>query len=110
MPKISFYNVTFTNNSEWIYKLEKWEYPNIIFDIPWAVIKINWEWIPYSKENWHYINNTEIHNYERWISNSELMKLWYNIWDHVEWKAIPLNSDWKKLDEKVHLPIHIEIS
>jgi len=99
--------VDFSNKDTWKYKLLKREYPFIIFDIPWSMMKINEEWIPCNKENWYKLKNTNIALCERCIDKEELIKLWYKSWDNIKWNVIVLDETWKKLN--INIPMVIQI-
>ena len=76
-----------TEINEWTtISLQKWEYLWIIFDIPWAEVNINWEWIPYNKDNQSLIKSQNPFNL-KWRLNWKLAKkMWYNKNNPIKWK------------------------
>ena len=106
-PDLSL-KVDFSHADDWKYKLEKWEYPLIIFDTPWSMVKINWQWIPCNKENWYRLKNTNISWCERCIDGNELKKLGYKPWNSIKWNVIVLDEEGGKFN--ITIPIVIEIA
>lgn len=102
---IPFYLNLSDNNSK--YDLQKWEYPFIIFDIPWAMMEYNWDLIPYDKENSYILNNIDLSKCNRSLDKGEILRLWYTQWDVLKWNVIILDENWKKF--KATKPISIEL-
>lgn len=107
LPEKLSLSIDFSSRETWKYELIKKEYPFIIFDIPWSMMKINEEWIPCNKENWYLLKNTNIASYERCIDKEELIKLWYKSWDNIKWNVIVLDENWKKLN--INVPIVFQL-
>ena len=77
--------------------LNKWYYKWVIFDIPWAEVKINWEWIAYNDTNKSKIKSQNPMTLE-WRLNWDLCrKLWYK-WNNIEWKIIVVDDKWNGLN------------
>lgn len=71
-----------------IIPLNKWYYKWIIFDIPWAEVKINWEWIAYNNANKSIIQNQNPMNLEWRLNGSLCKKLWYSPSKPIQWKIV----------------------
>ena len=77
--------------------LNKWYYKWVIFDIPWAEVKINWQWIVYNETNKSQIKSQNPMSLE-WRFNWDLCrKLWYK-WKTVQWKIIVVDDKWNGLN------------
>ena len=77
--------------------LNKWYYKWVIFDIPWAEVKINWEWIAYNDINKSLIKSQNPMNLQ-WRINWDLCKkLWYK-WKNLKWKIIVVDDKWNGLN------------
>lgn len=77
--------------------LKKWYYKWVVFDIPWAEVKINWEWIEYSEKNKSIIKNQNPMTLE-WRLNGDLCKKIYWEWKNIEWKIIVVDDKWNWLN------------
>lgn len=75
-----------------IINLDKWYYKWIAFDIPWAEVKINWEWITYNNANKSKIKSQNPMTLE-WRLNWDLCKkiLWN--WKILEWNIIAVDDN-----------------
>ena len=97
-----------TEINEWTtISLQKWEYLWIIFDIPWAEVNINWEWIPYNKDNQSIIKSQNPFNL-KWRLNWKLAKkMWYNKNNPIKWKIIITdeNFNWLNISKDVSINI-----
>ena len=77
--------------------LNKWYYKWVIFDIPWAEVKINWQWIAYNESNKSLIKTQNPMTLE-WRLNGDLCKkMWYK-WKTVNWKIIVVDDQWNGLN------------
>ena len=78
--------------SSWqIIPLSKWYYKWVIFDIPWAEVKINWEWIPYDQSHQSLIKSQNPMTLE-WRLNGDLCtKLWYQ-WKNIVWNIVVVDD------------------
>ena len=98
-----------SNINEWsTISLEKWFYKWVIFEIPWAEVNINWEWIPYNKENQSLIKNQNPFNLE-WRLNWKLAKkMWYNQANSIKWKIIISDDkfNWLNITKDVSININ----
>ena len=86
--------------SSWdIIDLNKGYYKWIIFDIPWAEVNINWNWIPYNEENKSLIKQQNPFNLE-WRLNWDLCKkLWYNKNNNnIKWNIIIIDEKYNGLN------------
>ena len=77
--------------------LNKWYYKWVIFDIPWAEVKINWEWITYNDANKSQIKNQNPMTLERRLNGDLCRKLWYK-WQTIQWKIIVVDDKWNGLN------------
>jgi hypothetical protein len=77
--------------------LNKWYYKWIIFDIPWAEVKINWQWIAYNDANKSQIKSQNPMNLEWRINGDLCKKLWYK-WKSINWKIIVVDDKWNGLN------------
>jgi hypothetical protein len=77
--------------------LNKWYYKWVIFDIPWAEVKVNWEWIAYNDANKSKIKSQNPMKLQ-WRINWDLCrKLWYK-WKSIQWKIIVVDDKWNGLN------------
>jgi len=77
--------------------LKKWYYKWVIFDIPGAEVKINWEWIEYSEKNKSLIKSQNPMNLQ-WRINWDLCKKLYWEWKTIQWKIIVVDDKWNGLN------------
>ena len=85
--------------------LNKWYYKWVIFDIPWAEVKINWQRVAYSEANKSLIKSQNPMNLQ-WRINWDLCrKLWYK-WKNIEWKIIVVDDKWNGLNIKKDISIN----
>lgn len=78
--------------------LNKWYYKWVIFDIPWAEVKINWKWVAYTDSNKSQIKAQNPMNLE-WRLNWDLCKkLWYSSSKPIQWKIIVVDDKWNGLN------------
>ena len=86
-----------SNISAWqTIPLEKGYYKWVVFAIPWAEVKINWQWIEYSKENESLIKSQNPMTLE-WRLNWDLV-IKYNKNGTVTWKVIAVDDQWNGLN------------
>jgi hypothetical protein len=71
--------------------LKKGYYKWVLFDIPWAEVKINWKWIAYNKENETQIKSQNPMNLE-WRLNWDLVAKYNKDWS-VIWKIIAVDDE-----------------
>ena len=94
---------------EWeVRSLEKWYYKWIIFDIPWAEVKIGEQWVPYNKENEFLIKSQNPLSLVWRINWDLLRKLWYKKWDTIKGKSIITDDEWNNLNIEKDIYINIE--
>ena len=95
--------------TEWkTISLEKWFYKLIIFDIPWAEVYINGEWIRYNKENQSLIKSQNPLNL-KWRLNWDLCKkMWYNKNNPIKWKIIMSDNNFNWLNITKDVTINIK--
>lgn len=87
--------------------LNKWYYKWVIFDIPWAEVKINWEWIVYNDTNKSKIKSQNPMTLE-WRLNWDLCrKLWYK-WKSLNWKFSVVDDKWNGLNIDKDFSISIQ--
>ena len=87
--------------------LKKWYYKWVIFDIPWAEVKINWEWVEYSEKNKSLIKSQNPMNLQ-WRINWDLCKkMWYK-WKDIQWKIIAVDDKWNGLNIDKNITINIK--
>jgi hypothetical protein len=80
-----------SNISAWqTISLEKGYYKWVVFAMPWAEVKINWEWVEYSKENESLIKSQNPMTLE-WRLNWDLVAK-YNKNGTVTWKVIAVDD------------------
>ena len=77
-----------------IIRLTKWRYKWLVPDIPWAVVEINWQWIPYNKENELLIKSQNPMYLEWGIDANEWIKYWNKI---LKWKLRAVDDQWNSL-------------
>jgi hypothetical protein len=100
---------TLPNNlkSEQTTLLNKWYYKWVIFDIPWAEVKIDWQWVAYNETNKSLIKNQNPMTLE-WRINWDLCKkMWYK-WKSVNWKIIAVDDSWNGLNIDKELSISVQ--
>lgn len=86
--------------------LNKGYYKWVIFDIPWAEVKINWQWVTYSEANKSQIKNQNPMNLE-WRLNGDLCrKMWYK-WKDIQWKIIVVDDKWNGLNIEKDISINV---
>jgi hypothetical protein len=87
-----------TQIKEWeTIPLNKWYYKWVIFDIPWAEVKINWEWVAYTNANKSIIQSQNPMNLEWRINGSLCAKMWYKS-KNLEWKIIVVDDKFHGLN------------
>ena len=95
--------------NEWsIISLEKWFYKWVIFEIPWAEVNINWEWIPYNKENQSLIKSQNPFNLEWRLNWKIAKKMWYNQTNPIKWKIIISDDKFNWLNVTKDVSINIK--
>ena len=77
--------------------LNKWYYKWVIFDIPWAEVKINWQWIAYNNTNKSLIKSQNSMNLQWRLNWNLCAKMWYK-WKTVNWKIIAVDDSWNGLN------------
>ena len=85
--------------------LTKWRYKWIIFDIPWAEVKINWQWIPYNKSNESLIKSQNPMNLEWRLNANEAMKYGNK---NLKWKMIAVDDQWNGLNMDKEISVNIQ--
>ena len=80
-----------------IIPLNKWYYKWVIFDIPWAEVKINWQWIAYNDANKSLIKNQNPMNLQWRLNWNLCTKMWYK-WKTINWKIIAVDDNWNGLN------------
>ena len=84
-------------NSWEMVSLDKWYYKWVIFDIPWAEVKINWQWIPYNETNKSVIKGQNPMNLQWRLNWNLCAKMWYK-WKIINWKIIAVDDNWNGLN------------
>ena len=87
--------------------LNKWYYKWVIFDIPWAEVKINWQWIAYNDANKSQIISQNPMNLEWRINGDLCKKLWYK-WKTISWKIIVVDDKWNGLNIDKDISVWVE--
>ena len=87
--------------------LNKWYYKWIIFDVPWAEVKINWEWIAYNDTNKSKIKSQNPMNLQRRINWDLCKKLWYK-WKNIEWKIVVVDDKRNGLNINKDISISVQ--
>ena len=87
--------------------LNKWYYKGVIFDIPWAEVKINWQWVAYNDANKSQIKGQNPMNLEWRINGDLCRKMWYK-WKSVSWKIIVVDDKWNGLNIDKDFSISIQ--
>jgi hypothetical protein len=87
-----------TQISSWeTISLNKWYYKWVIFDIPWAEVKINWQWIAYNDANKSVIKSQNPMNLQWRLNWNLCTKMWYK-WKTINWKIIAVDDNWNGLN------------
>jgi len=100
---------TLPNNlkSEQTVQLNKWYYKWVIFDIPWAEVKIEWQWVAYNEVNKSLIKSQNPMTLE-WRINWDLCKkMWYK-WKSISWKVIAVDDSWNWLNIEKEFSISVQ--
>ena len=87
--------------------LEKWYYKWVIFDIPWAEVKINWQWVTYDKSNESLIKSQNPMNLEWRLNGNLCRKLWYK-WKNLQWKIIVVDDKRNGLNMNKEFSVNIQ--
>ena len=87
--------------------LEKWYYKLVIFDIPWAEVKVNWQRIAYNDTNKSLIKNQNPKDLEWRINWNLCKKMWYG-WKTIKWKIIPVDDQRNGLNMDKEFSISIQ--
>ena len=87
--------------------LNKWYYKWVIFDIPWAEVKINWEWIAYNEANKSLIKSQNPMNLQWRLNGNLCRKMWYK-WKNIEWKIIVVDDEWNGLNIENDIKVNIQ--
>jgi hypothetical protein len=87
--------------------LNKWFYKWVIFDIPWAEVKINWQWVAYNDTNKSQIKNQNPMNLEWRLNGNLCRKLWYK-WKNLQWKIIVVDDKRNGLNIDKEFSINIQ--
>ena len=96
-----------TNIKSWeIIQLNKWYYKWIIFDIPGAEVKINWQWIVYNDNNKSLIKSQNPFNLEWRINWNLCKKMWY-LWKNITGKVIAVDDkrNWLNIDNNFSVSV-----
>jgi len=88
-----------------IITLTKSWYLWLVFDIPWAEVKINWQWVPYNKTNESLIKSQNPMNLEWRINSNEAMKYGKK---NLKWKIIVVDDQWNGLNMDKEITINIQ--
>jgi len=87
--------------------LNKWFYRWVIFDIPWAEVKINWKWIAYNDTNKSLIKNQNPMTLE-WRLNWDLCRKMWHKWKKLEWRVIVVDDKWNGLNIDKEFSINVQ--
>jgi len=87
--------------------LSKWYYKWVIFDIPGAEVKINWQWITYNNTNKSIIKNQNPMNLEWRINWNLCKKMWY-MWKNLSWKIIIVDDKRNSLNIQKEITIKVQ--
>ena len=90
-----------------IINLNKWYYKWVIFDIPWAEVKIDWQWVEYSEKNKSLIKSQNPMNLQ-WRLNGDLCKKykWEDI--DIKWKIRVVDDKRNGLNIENNVNINIQ--
>lgn len=97
-------NIPSTIKAWEIITLTKSWYLWLVFDIPWAEVKINWQWVPYNKTNESLIKSQNPMNLEWRINSNEAMKYGKK---NLKWKIIVVDDQWNGLNMDKEITINI---
>ena len=86
--------------------LNKWYYKGVIFDIPWAEVKINWQWIAYNEKNKSLIKSQNPMNLQWRLNWNLCAKMWYK-WKTINWKIIAVDDNRNGLNINKEFSINI---
>ena len=90
-----------------IITLDKRYYKWIIFDIPWAEVNINWEWIKYNENNGTLIKKQNPFKLQ-WRLNWDLCKkMWYTSSNPIKWKIITVDDKFNWINISKDIIINI---
>ena len=87
--------------------LNKWYYKWVIFNIPWAEVKIDWQWIVYNDANKSLIKSQNPMTLEWRVNWNLCKKLWYK-WKNIKWKVIVVDEKWNGLNIDKDFSISIQ--
>ena len=97
-------NIPSTVKAWEIITLTKWRYLWLVFDIPWAEVKINWQRVAYNKSNESLIKSQNPMNLEWRINSNEAMKYGKK---NLKWKIIVVDDQWNGLNMDKEISINI---
>ena len=108
LPNNLSYYTKFSDN-DWKLKLWEWEYPFIIFDIPWTILAYNSEDIPCDKEHWYILKDIDLSTCNQFFVYERLIEWWYFSWKNFSlwWSLIIKDYNWKKL---IDIPVSFELN
>ncbi len=87
--------------------LNKWYYKWVIFDIPWAEVKINWQWIAYNEQNKSLIKSQNPFNLQWRLNWNLCAKMWYK-WKTINWKIIAVDDNRNGLNISKDFSINLQ--
>lgn len=87
--------------------LNKWYYKWVIFDIPWAEVMINWQWVAYNESNKSLIKSQNPMNLQWRLNWNLCSKMWYK-WKTINWKIITVDDDWNGLDINDNINVKVQ--
>ena len=94
-------------NAEETISLNKWYYKWVIFDIPWAEVKVNWQWIAYNDANKSVIKGQNPFSLE-WRINGDLCRKMGYKWKAVAGKVIVVDDKWNGLNISSDFNVNIQ--
>ena len=106
MPDDLYNRINYQDNNTQ-YKLWKWEYPFIIFDIQWTMLEHTPESIPCDKEHGYILKDMDPSKYNQFFTKEKLIEWWHFSWENfwLWWKLIILNEKWERL---MSIPVYFE--
>lgn len=97
---------TLVNTSETV-SLSKGYYKGVIFDIPWAEVKINWQWTTYNNANKPIIKAQNPFSLE-WRINGDLCRKMGYKWKAAAGKVIVVDDQWNGLNISSDFNVNIQ--
>ena len=97
---------TLINTTETV-SLNKGYYKGVIFEIPWAEVKIDWQWIAYNDANKSVIRGQNPFSLE-WRINGDLCRKMGYKWKAVAGKVIVVDDKWNGLNISSDFNVNIQ--